>query len=170
MKRNRNRTQRYCGLQLWSCFSNEFPEVMSSSSLVSIDSVTYLSTPFTILTHEAALSSNRDGTRTAKYCIDHHDCKLLCSRLGRISYSCESVLFIQVALSFRGMVYSRHKCCISCPFSVTRAQKYCPFSTSSNPHQSIIWIISGIRTLVRIFARILAPGFPVAAHCIEFLQ
>ena len=38
-----------------------FPEAMSSSFLVSIDSVTYLSTPFTILTQEEALCSNRDG-------------------------------------------------------------------------------------------------------------
>ena len=38
-----------------------FPEAMSSSLLVSIDSVTYLSTPFTILIQEKVLSSNRDG-------------------------------------------------------------------------------------------------------------
>ena len=38
-----------------------FTEAMSSSFAVSIDSVTYLSTPFTILT----MSSNRDGTNTS---------------------------------------------------------------------------------------------------------
>ena len=39
-----------------------FLEAVPSSLVVSIDSVTYLSTPFTILTQEAVLSSNRDGT------------------------------------------------------------------------------------------------------------
>ena len=39
-----------------------FPEVVSSSFAVSIDSVTYLSTPFTILTHE----TSRDGFRLGK--------------------------------------------------------------------------------------------------------
>ena len=38
-----------------------FPEAMSSSFFVSIDSVTYVSTQFTILTQEKVLSSNRDG-------------------------------------------------------------------------------------------------------------
>ena len=38
-----------------------FTEGISSSFAVGIDSVTYLSTPFTILTQEAVLSSNRDG-------------------------------------------------------------------------------------------------------------
>ena len=42
-----------------------FHEAMSSSSLVSIDSVTYLSTPFTILTQETVLSWNRDGIWTS---------------------------------------------------------------------------------------------------------
>ena len=38
-----------------------FPDPMSCSFLVSIDSVTYVSTPFTIVTQETVLSSNRDG-------------------------------------------------------------------------------------------------------------
>ena len=44
------------------------------------------------------------------------------------------------------------------------------FRQASNPHQNIIWIISGLVTLVRMFARILAPGFTVAVHWSEFLQ
>ena len=38
-----------------------FPEAVSTSTLVTIDPDTYLSTPFTIFTQEAVLSSNRDG-------------------------------------------------------------------------------------------------------------
>ena len=44
------------------------------------------------------------------------------------------------------------------------------FRQASNPHQNIVWIISGLLTIVRIFARILAPRFPVAVHLSEFLQ
>ena len=35
---------------------------------------------------------------------------------------------------------------------------------ASDPHQSIVWIISGLMTIVRIPARILALGFTVAVH------
>ena len=67
--RNRNWCQRCCGLLSWSCFSNEFPEAVSYSFSIGIDSVTYLSTPFTVLTHETVLSGNRDGTWTSTlYC------------------------------------------------------------------------------------------------------
>ena len=44
------------------------------------------------------------------------------------------------------------------------------FRQASNPHQNIIWIISGLLTLVRFFARFLAIGFTVAVHWSEFLQ
>ena len=42
-----------------------FTEAISPSSLVSIDSVTYLSTPVTIVTQDAVLSWNKDCTRTS---------------------------------------------------------------------------------------------------------
>ena len=35
---------------------------------------------------------------------------------------------------------------------------------ASNPHLNTIWIISGLLTIARIFARILAVGFSTAAH------
>ena len=41
---------------------------------------------------------------------------------------------------------------------------------ASHPHWNIVRIISGLRTIVRIFARILAPSFSVAVHWLEFLQ
>ena len=47
---------------LFTALAMGFPEAMSSSFVVSIHSVTYLSTPFTILTQETVLSRNRDGT------------------------------------------------------------------------------------------------------------
>ena len=43
-----------------------FPEAVFSSVAVGIDSVTYLSTPLTILTHEAV----------SWHCTVHHDSKL----------------------------------------------------------------------------------------------
>ena len=39
------------------------------------------------------------------------------------------------------------------------------FRKASNPHQNTVWIISGLLTIVRIFACILALGFTVAVHC-----
>ena len=44
------------------------------------------------------------------------------------------------------------------------------FRQASNPHWSIIWIISGPRTLVRMFARIFAPSFLAAVHWNELLS
>ena len=61
-----------------------FPEAMSSYFVVSIDSVTFLSTPFTILPKKRyCLETEMEFE--LRYCIDHHDSKLLCSRLGRSS-------------------------------------------------------------------------------------
>ena len=49
------------GLCLGLALAMGFPEAMSSSLFVSIDSVKYVSTQFMILTKEKVLSSNRDG-------------------------------------------------------------------------------------------------------------
>ena len=38
--------------------------------------------------------------------------------------------FARVFLLYRGIVCSRHKCCICCPSSVSSVQKYCSRSTS----------------------------------------
>ena len=40
---------------------------------------------------------------------------------------------IRVSSSLRGSVYSRNKCCICCPSSVSRVFKYTPFSASFKP-------------------------------------
>ena len=50
MNWNRNGRQRHCGRQSWSCFGKSLAEALCSSSLVCIDSVTYLSIPLTIRT------------------------------------------------------------------------------------------------------------------------
>ena len=62
----------------------------------------------------------------------------------------------RVFFSFRGIVYSRHKCCICCLSSVSRVWEYCRFfRQTSNLHQNRVWIISGLLTFVRIFDCIL---------------
>ena len=88
------------------------------------------------------------------YCIDHHDSKLLCSRLGRSLYSCESILSHESPLHFEasfilGMnVYQEKRSIVL-------------FRQASNPHQNIVWINSGLLTILQIVARILATSFPV---------
>ena len=98
-----------------------------------------------------------------RYCIEHHDSKLLCSRLGRFSYSCESILSHESTFNFEA----------SCILGINVASVVLLFQEYrsivlirqvSNPHQNIKWIISGLLTIVRIFARILALGFPVTVH------
>ena len=106
-----------------------FPEAMSSSSLVSVDPVTYLSTPFTSLTQEAGSVLKQRLDSELQHCIDLHDGKHLCPWLCRFSYFLRIHPFARVFFSFRGIVYSRHKCCISCPSFVRREKKYCPVST-----------------------------------------
>ena len=79
------------GVCLGLALAMGFTEVVSSSSLVSIDSVTNLSTPFTILTQDADWSSNKDGTRTS---ILYRSSRLQTFMLktAQISCSCKSIL------------------------------------------------------------------------------
>ena len=75
--------------------------------------------------------------------------------------------------SFRGIVYSRHRCCICCPSSVSRKsmEVLSFFPQASNPHQSTVWIVSGVWTIVRILPSYSCTRFHhVAVHWSEFLQ
>ena len=85
------------------------------------------------------------------WCIGLHDGKLL-SKTGPILVFLRIHPLARVFFSLRDIVYYRQKCCISL------------FRQASNPHQSTVWIVSGLRTSVRIFARILAPSFTAAVH------
>ena len=40
---------------------------------------------------------------------------------------------LDLVFSHRGIVHSRHKCCISCLSSVSSVKKYCPISTIFKP-------------------------------------
>ena len=73
----------------------------------------------------------------------------------------------RVFFAFRGIEYSLKNWYISCP---SKSRNTVPFRGASNPHQSIIWIISCLRTIVRTFTRILAPSFIFVVHWYEFLQ
>ena len=69
-----------------------------------------------------------------RYCVIRHDSKSLCSRLDRFLSCLESHPLTRVPSSSRGSsVYSRHKCCICCPSSVSCVSKYCSRSTSLKP-------------------------------------
>ena len=147
-----------------------FSEALSSSFLVSIDAVTHVSTPFTILTHETVLSSNRDGIWTSilyrswwstNFCVqDWTDSCILenpsseTNLLFHFEVSC--ILGINVA-SVVLLLYQESRSIVL-------------FRQASNPHQNILWIISGLLTTARISARILALGFSVAVHWSEFLR
>ena len=110
-------------------------------------------------------------TETGKelqYCIDLHHGKHSCPRLVRFSYSSESILLHE----------SPFHCEASCILGINGASVvlllYQEFRSivlcrqASNPHQSTVWIISGLRTMVRIFARILAPGFALLGIGMSF--
>ena len=66
-------------------------------------------------------------------CIDHHDSKLFMFKTGPILVFLWIHRFIRIAFSFRGSVYSHHKCCICCPSSESRKKKCCPCSASFKP-------------------------------------
>ena len=87
---------------------------MFPSSLVSVDSVTYLSTPFTILSQDAVLSWTEIWPELLK-----------CNGLDedRRIHPLARVFFL-----LRGIVYSRHKCCICGPSSVSGVKKYLSYS------------------------------------------
>ena len=155
--KNRNGSQRYCGLLSWSCFSKWFPRSSVFFSLVSIDSVTYWSTPFTIPNQEAVLSWNRDGTLTPILYRSSRP-QTFMFKTGPILVFFRIHPVTRVFFSFRGIVCSRHKCCISCP-SVSREGLSC-FDKLSSPYQNILWIISGLLTIVQ-FSLTLAPFFSV---------
>ena len=70
--------------------------------------------------------------------------------------------FARVFFSHRGIVYSRHRCCILSPSCCIKCEEVLSFPQSSNQRQSGVWITSGLPTTVRICAHSLAPGFPVA--------
>ena len=146
-----------------------FPEATSFSFLVSIDSVTYSSTPFTILTQEAVLSWNRDGIWTS-YCIDHRDSKLLCSKLGRFSYSWESILTHESLFHFEASCILGKNVASVVLLLYHEKRSIVLFRKALNPHQNTVWIISGLLTIVQISARIFAPTLPVAVPWSEFLQ
>ena len=129
--KNRNGRQRHFGLQSWSCFGNKSPR---SSMLLLLDLHRFC----TVLVNSAH-GSNTRGCSVLKL-------RFRTSILYRSSWrqtfyvqdrtdSCilEIHPFDRVVFSFRNIVYSRHKCCISCPSSVSSVKEYCPFSTIFKP-------------------------------------
>ena len=106
----------------------DFIEAMSFF-LICIDSVTYLSTVFTILNRETILSPNRNGVWTSILCRSSWY-QTFMFKTGPILVFLRIHPLIWVSFSFRSIVYSRHECYICCPSSVSRVQKCCPCSTS----------------------------------------
>ena len=105
-----------------------------------------------------------------QYCIVHHDCKFLCSRQGRIFHFHESILLHEFLLHLETSRIFDMK--VASLFLLV-SQEYGSIVQSqliSNQLRNIVWITSGLRTIVRIFARVLAASFTVAVHWLEFLQ
>ena len=105
-----------------------------------------------------------------RYCIDHHDGKLLGSRLDRFSYPCESILSHESPFHFEASCILGILVASVVLLLYQECRSIVPFRQASNPHQNIVWIISGLPTIVQILARILAPNFTVAVHWSEFHQ
>ena len=119
------------GFCLGLAYAMGFTEGISSSFAVGIDSVTYLSTPFTILTQEAVLSSSRDGWIDTVSII--MIAKFYVQAWADFLVFLEIHPLIRVPFSFRGIVNSRHRCCICCPSSVSWVLKCRRVSTSFKP-------------------------------------
>ena len=91
------------------------------------------SIPVAIRTQEAVLSGNRDSTKNS--ILQRPRWKQTCmSKTGPILVFLRIHPFARVFFSFRGNVYSRHRCYISFgPSSVSNIKKCCPFSTIFKP-------------------------------------
>ena len=155
--RNRNGSQRYCCLScLGLALAMGFTEAMSSSSLVSIDSVTYLSTPFTILTQEAVLSWNRDLTRTSIVCWSS-SWQTFMTKTGpilvflrihphiRVLSHCEASYILGMNVASVVLLFQEYRSTVL-------------VRQASNLYRNTVWIISGLLTFVRISSRL---PFPV---------
>ena len=105
-----------------------------------------------------------------QYYIDLHVSKLLCSRRSRIFHYHESTLSHEFLLEFQD------SCILDiyvASLGLLVSQEYRDIVQSrldSNLLRNKVWITSGLHTIVRIFARILAPSFTVAVHWWNFLQ
>ena len=119
---------------------------MFSPVAVGTDSVTYLSKPFTIPTHETVCLEIEKELELQR-CMVRHDSKLLCSRLDR-SLSClESILshesyFHCEAAGILGIRVA--------PVILLLFQEYRSVvlvQQASNPHQNTMWITSGLLTI-----------------------
>ena len=109
-----------------------FTEAVFSSFAIGIDSVTYLSMPSTILTHETCCLE-MEMELELQHCVVSHDSKLSMFKTGPILVLLRIHPLTRVPFSLRGSVYSRHNCCICRPSSVSRVQKNCSRSTSFRP-------------------------------------
>ena len=68
-----------------------------------------------------------------RYCIDHHDGKLLLFMSGPILVFLRIETLKRVPFSFRSIENSWHKCCICSLSSASREKLYCPVSTIFKP-------------------------------------
>ena len=134
-----------------------FLEALSSSSLVSID--------FCHVLVNAIHDSNPRGGIVLRQRWDLNFDAVPIIMIANFyvqdwtDYSCESILSHESSSHFEA----------SCIFGISVAsvvllvyqecRSIVPFREASNPHKNIVWIISCLLKNVRIFARILAPGF-----------
>ena len=153
------------GFCLGLAFAMGVAEATSCSFVVGIDSVSYLSTPVKILTQETVLSWSRWNLNFGTVSIIM--IANFCSRLGRFLSCFESILLHESPLH----------CEAACTLGISVASVVLLFQEyrsivlvrqASNPHQNIVRIISGLLTIVRIFARILTLGFAVVVHWLGF--
>ena len=158
---NRNWSQR-----LWA--SVLVPKAGSSSCAVSIDSVTYWSTPLTILTQETGWSWNRFDQNVNSVLV--FMATNFMTKTGPILVvfenpsSCTSLLLVSKHRVFSTLMLHL----LSFLFQEFRSVVL--FRQASNPHRGTVGITSGLPTIIRIFARILSPGFDAAVHWSDFLQ
>ena len=131
--RNRSGSQRYCGLLSWSCLSNGF---LRSYVLFFLGQHR-----FCHVLVNTIYDSNPRGSFVLKqrWNLNFKAVSIIVSAIFYFQDWTDFLVFLRihpltrVFFSFRGIVCSRHRCCICCPSSVSSVKKYCPLSTILKP-------------------------------------
>ena len=159
MNRIRNGNQRYCGLLSWSCVGNGIHRscILFFFQLASILPHQH---------HSRFRPKERYCFQTEmefelRYCIVHHDIKILMFKTGPILVFLKINPLVRVHFSFRSIVYPRHKCCICCPSSASKSWKNCPISTRFKPASEhgldSFWLIGQLFEFSLVFLHQISP-------------
>ena len=103
-----------------------------------------------------------------QYRIFRFDCILLCPRRGQVVHCFGSTILYEFLLDLEASYILGIKIDFQLLLVSEEHRRIVQFRLISNLLRSIVWITSGLLTMILIVARILASGFPVALHWLAF--